>query len=120
VPVTSEFWQLPASELDDGGKESWERLTEDQDIRWVGAHKITVGEQPYWDVVVAVAEFLREDPLESELLQQEMGTALRAVDSAEMVWEEDREVWGLTSPVSGEALVRAASTRTPPDRCSLR
>jgi hypothetical protein len=108
VPVTEEFWQVPAAELGEGCEECWERLTDDPDIRRVGARKITVGEWPYWDVVVAVAEFLRTDPLESELRQQ-MGAALQAVDGAEMVWEEDTEVWGVRGTVSGEALVRAAA-----------
>jgi hypothetical protein len=89
-------------------EESWERVTDDPDVRGVGAAKIILGEFPYWSVGVAVAEFLRTDPLESELRQQ-MAAALRAVDGAEMVWEDDREVWGVTGTVSGEALVRAAA-----------
>lgn len=36
--------------------------------------------------------------------------ALRAVVGAEMVWEDDREVWGVTGTVSGEALIRAAAS----------
>ena len=108
MPVTDDFRQLPAAELDEGCDESWERLTDDPDVRWVGADKITLDEQPYWSVGVAVAEFLRTDPLESELRQQ-MADALRAVDGAETVWEEDREVWGVIGTVSGEALVRAAA-----------
>ena len=107
--MTDEFCQLPAAELDEGCEEIWERLTDDHDIRWVGAQKITLGEFPYWSVGVAVAEFLREDPLESDLRQQ-MDAALRAVDGAETVWEEDREVWGVTGSVSDEALVRAAAS----------
>jgi hypothetical protein len=38
-----------------------------------------------------------------------MAAALSAVERADRVWEEDREAWGVTGPVSGEALVRAAS-----------
>ena len=88
--------------------ESWERLTDDPDIRGVDASMITLGEQPYWSVGVAVAEFLRENPLEAELRQQ-MAAALPAVHGVESVWEEDREVWGVTGAPSGEALVRAAA-----------
>lgn len=106
--MTDEFWRRPAAELDEGCEESWERLTDEPDIRWVGAGKITVGEFPYWSVTVAVAEFLLDDPLEGELRQQ-MAAALGAVDGAESVWEDDREVWGVTGTVSGEALVRAAA-----------
>jgi hypothetical protein len=94
--VTDGIRRLPADELDESCmEESWERATDDPDI-------------PYWSVGVAVAEFLRTDPLEFELRQQ-MAAALRAMDGAEMVWEDDREVWGVTGIVSGKALVRAAA-----------
>jgi hypothetical protein len=42
-------------------------------------------------------------------LRQQMAAALGAVDGAGSVWEEDREVWGVTGTPSGKALVRAAS-----------
>ena len=106
--VTDDIRQVPASELDEHCAESWERSTDDPDIHGVDASMITLGEQPYWSVAVAVAEFLRDDPLETELRQQ-MVAALEAVDGAGSVWEEDREVWGVTGTPSGEALVRAAS-----------
>ena len=106
--MTEEIRRIPSTELEEGCAESWERLTDDPDIRGVDASMITLGEQPYWSVGVAVAEFLREDPLEAELRQQ-MAAALQAVDGVESVWEEDREVWGVTGVPSGEALVRAAA-----------
>ena len=81
--------KLPADELDEGCEEIWERRTDDPDIRGVSARKITLGEFPYWSAGVAVAEFLREEPLEGELRQQ-MDAALRAVDGAETVWEDAR------------------------------
>ena len=106
--MTDEIRRLPADELGEGCAESWERVTDDPDIRAVDAQKITLGEFPYWSVMVALAEFLRADPLEFELRKQ-MGAALRAVDAAEMVWEDDPEIWGVSGAVSGEALVRAAA-----------
>lgn len=106
--MTDHFRKLPAAELDEGCDESWERVTDDPDIRSVDAARITLGEQPYWSIGVADAEFLRADPLESEL-RRHMAAALRAVDGAETVWEDDREVWGVTGTVSGEALARAAA-----------
>jgi hypothetical protein len=106
--MTDETRRIPSAELEEDCAESWERLTDDPDIRSVDASMITLGEQPYWSVGVAVAEFLREDPLEAELRQQ-MAAALQAVDGVESVWEEDREVWGVTGTASGEALVRAAA-----------
>lgn len=75
---------------------------------WVGAHHITLGDFPYWSVRVAVAALLRADPLEGELRQQ-MAAALGAVEGAGRVWEDDREVWGVTGGPSGEDLVRAAA-----------
>jgi hypothetical protein len=59
------------------------------------------------DQVLAVAEFLRDDPLDADF--RRMGAALRSVAGAESVWEEDREVWGVIGTPSGEALVRAAA-----------
>jgi hypothetical protein len=108
VPVTDEIRRLPADELGEGCAESWERVTDDPDIRGVDAQKITLGEFPYWSVRVALAEFLRDDSLEFELRKQ-MGAALRAVAGAEMVWEDDPQIWGVTGTVSGQALVRAAA-----------
>lgn len=55
-----------------------------------------------------MAEFLRDGPLETDLRQQ-LAAALQAVDGAESVWEEDREIWGVSGIPSGEALVRAAA-----------
>jgi len=106
--VTIDIQPVPAAELDEGCAEGWERMTDDEDFLGVSATLITLGEQPYWSVGVAVAEFLREDPLEAEL-RQRMGSALRAVPGADSVWEEDREVWGVTGAPAGAALVRAAA-----------
>jgi hypothetical protein len=106
--MADEIRRLPADALGEGCEESWERVTDDPDIRGVAAGKIALGEFPYWSVGVAVAEFLRAHPLESELRQQ-MAAALRDVDGAERVWEDDREIWGVTGTVSGEVLVRAAA-----------
>jgi hypothetical protein len=69
---------------------------------------ITLGEQPYWSVGVAVAEFLREDPLEAELRHQ-MAAALQAVDGAGASGKKTAKFWGVTGAPSGEALVRAAA-----------
>lgn len=107
--MTDGIRQIPATELDEECTEAWERLTADSDIRGVDASLITVdGDQPYWSVGVAVAEFLRDDPLEADLRQQ-LAAALRAVEGAESVWEEDREAWSVSGTPSGEALVRAAA-----------
>ena len=61
-----------------------------------------------WNVTVAVMEFVREDPLESEL-RRRIAAALLSVDGVETAEEMDKEVWFVTGTSSGEALVRAAA-----------
>ena len=58
----------------DGSDESWERVTDEVDVRWVGADRIDFAGG--WNVTVAVMEFVREDPLESEL-RRRIAAALR-------------------------------------------
>jgi hypothetical protein len=105
--VSDEIQQVPSAELREDAGEGWERLVDDADIRGISAYRIVLGQQPYWSVEVSLAEFLREEPLESELRRQ-MATALEAVPGAEVVDEEDRESWFVSGSPSGEALVRAA------------
>ncbi|HEY5360356.1 MAG TPA: hypothetical protein VIJ82_22160 [Streptosporangiaceae bacterium] len=105
--MSDEIQQVPSAELREDAGEGWERLVDDADIRGISAYRIVLGEQPYWSVEVSLAEFLREEPLESELRRQ-MATALEAVPGAEVVDEEDRESWFVSGSPSGEALVRAA------------
>jgi hypothetical protein len=106
--MTDDLRRIPGNELDGQCVEGWERVTDEPDIRGVSASMITLGEQPYWSVGVAVAEFVRDSPLETDL-RRRMPAALGAVDGAESVWEEDREAWGVCGTPSGEALVRAAA-----------
>jgi hypothetical protein len=92
--------------IGDGDEEGWERDVEDQDLRGVGATR-SGGPSDAWQVEVAVAELLREDPLESEL-RRAIEAALRAVPGVVAVAEEDREVWLVDGTVDGRELVRAA------------
>jgi hypothetical protein len=96
--------RVPDDEVD--GDEGWERLIDD-DVRGVEAIKVGDGEWP-WQVILAVAEFVREDPLETEL-RERLAAALRAVPGVTDVAEEDREVWIVNGHPSGEALVSAAA-----------
>lgn len=92
---------------DDEGVE-WVRVVEDEDLRGVGAH--TLGEGPWkWQIFVSVAEFLREDPLESEM-REGVDAALRSVAGVTEVAEEDREVWIVQGEPTGPDLVRAVAT----------
>ena len=90
----------------EGADESWERVTSESDVRGVGADRIDFAGG--WNVTVSVMEFVREDPLESEL-RRRITAALLSVDGVESTGEMDREVWFVTGTVSGEALVRAVA-----------
>lgn len=106
--MNEEIRRVPEYESDPDVREAWHRFTDDPDVRGVSATCFSHGGWPGWQVHVAVAEFLREDPLEGEL-RERMAAALGGVDGAEEVAEEDREVWLVTGSPSGEALVRAAA-----------
>jgi hypothetical protein len=90
----------------DGTDEAWERVTGEPDVRGVEAARIDFAGG--WNVTVAVMEFVREDPLESEL-RRRIAAALRSVGGVETAGEMDREVWFVSGSPSGEALVRAAA-----------
>jgi len=91
--------------LDDELVESWQRLTDEPLLRGVEAHLYDDGS---WQVGLWVAEFVREEPAESEL-RGRMLDALRAVPGAIRVYEEDREVWVVEGTPPGRALVAAAA-----------
>jgi hypothetical protein len=90
----------------DDADEAWERVTDEPDTR--GVEAVGLGEMIGWQVIVAVMEFVREEPLEGEL-RRRIAAALRSVDGVESAGEEDREVWFVTGTPSGQALVRAAA-----------
>jgi hypothetical protein len=92
--------------IGDDDEEGWERDVEDQDLRGVGAFRFG-GAPDVWQVEVAVAELLREDPLEAEL-RRGIEAALQTVPGVVAVAEEDREVWLVEGTVDGRELVRAA------------
>jgi hypothetical protein len=85
--------------------EAWIRETDEPDLRRVEAFK---PEDDEWRVVVAMAEFVREDPLEADMRRGIM-LALRAVRGVTAVWEEDREQWVAEGDPKGSDLVRAAA-----------
>lgn len=88
---------------DDG--EAWVRDVDDPDIRGCGASRFDAG--PWtWQVFVDLAEFVREEPLESEM-RAGVDTALRSVPGVTEVAEEDREVWIVQGDPDGRSLVAA-------------
>lgn len=86
--------------------EEWLRRTDEPDLRAVSAARVDrIGG---WQVSVWVMEFVRSDPLESEL-RQRIGNALQAVSGVTSADSQDREVWVVTGTPSGQALVEAAA-----------
>jgi hypothetical protein len=87
--------------------EAWEHVTDEPDIFGVSAAK---RDRPIWQwqVGVAVAEFVRQEPLEGRL-DRAITTALGKVKGATAVAREDREVWVVQGKVSGDDLVRACA-----------
>ncbi|MGI5205653.1 hypothetical protein ACQEU6_29245 [Spirillospora sp. CA-108201] len=92
--------------LDSATAEEWVRRTGEPDLRAVSASKLRAG--PVWSVSAWVMEFVRTDPLESEL-RRRIEEALSAVSGVTGVEEEDREVWTVTGTPTGRALVEAVA-----------
>ncbi len=77
------------------------------DIRGVSVTRIE--ESGGWQVAVAAAGFVREDPLEAGL-RERIRTGLYAVDGVTAVEEDDREAWLVAGAGSGHDLARRPST----------
>jgi hypothetical protein len=105
--MTSEVQYIPPN--DSNGYERWQRLTDDSgDIGGVEVIRSETTGPWKWSVTVEVMEFIREDPLETEI-RDAMAAELRAVPRVARVSEEDREVWIVDGTPSGEMLTRAAA-----------
>jgi hypothetical protein len=92
--------------MDDVFDEAWQRFTDDPQVRGVEANRLRdFGE---WSVFVCAMEFVREEPLESEL-RLGIGAALRGTPGVSQVAEEDREVWRVGGSPTGDALTRAVA-----------
>ena len=81
----------------------WHREVGDDELRGVSVYR-PQGDD--WRVVVGMAEFIRGEPLESEL-RRGVGAALRSVPGVSSVWEEDREVWIAQGSPQADSLIRA-------------
>ena len=66
-----------------------------------------------WSVFVAVAEFVREEPLETELAEA-VAEALGTVPGVTDVVHEDREVWVVDGTPRGSDLVAAVDRELEP------
>jgi hypothetical protein len=106
--MSEEIRRVPEYESGDGVHEQWHRFTNDPDIKSISATWFTHEDWSGWQVTVAVAEFLRDDPLGREL-RERMTSALSGIDGAEDAFQDDTEAWLVTGSPSGEGLVRAAA-----------
>jgi hypothetical protein len=86
--------------------EAWQRLTDEPEVRGVDA--AWVAEIGGWQVSAWVMEFIRADPLETELRQRAV-SALAAVDGVIDVGAYDQESWLVTGTPSGRALTEAVA-----------
>jgi hypothetical protein len=77
-------------------------------LRSRGVESTRIDEIGGWQVTVWVMEFVREDPLETEI-RRRIGAALRAVEGVITAEEEDREAWFVTGTPSGRELTEAVA-----------
>ena len=90
--------------LDDQIQEEW--IREAEPGRTVSANR--VDEIGGWQVAIWAMEYVRSEPLETELRQQ-IADALRSVNGVSTAEEQDREQWFVTGTPTGRDLVAAAA-----------
>jgi hypothetical protein len=100
--VTEEIRQIEPD--DDEIQEEWIRDAEPG--RTVSANR--VDEIGGWQVAIWAMEYVRSDPLETELRQRILA-ALRSVNGVRTAEEQDREQWFVTGSPSGRDLVDAGA-----------
>ena len=85
--------RIPDDEImDDEFAEAWSRLTDEPEVRGVNAERWRDEDTWPWQLTVWAMEFVRDDPLESEI-RTAVAAAIRSVAGVNDVQEEDREVW---------------------------
>ena len=94
-------------ELDED-QSSWTSVSEEMDVYGVEVMSYTEYKPNAWQVVVSAMEFVREDPLEAEI-RGALAEALRRVPGVSEVIEEDREVWVVVGPTSGQPIAQVAA-----------
>lgn len=92
-------------EMSDDVEEAWTRIPPDP-LGSMEAYRFEGGVD--WRVVISMAEFVREEPLESEM-RRGVAEALRGVPGVTKVFEEDREQWLIEGSPSGEDLLQACA-----------
>jgi hypothetical protein len=94
--------------LDEEIAEDWTRQTNEPTLRGVGSSRWAEDEAWPWVVSVSVMEFVRTEPLESEIASAIM-SALASVPNVLEVHRDDRETWVIAGKPDGAALVRAVA-----------
>ncbi|WP_145061433.1 hypothetical protein [Engelhardtia mirabilis] len=92
---------------DDEILEEWSRVTKERDLLGAGASRSSNEDWP-WTVFVSVMEFVRVEPLESELAAA-ISSALADVSGVKEAHHDDRETWIISGQPDGSALVHAAA-----------
>ena len=101
--------RIPDDEImDDEFAEAWSRLTDEPEVRGVNAERWRDEDTWPWQLTVWAMEFVRDDPLESEI-RTAVAAAIRSVAGVNDVQEEDREVWVIEGSPNGGALVDAVA-----------
>jgi len=91
----------------------------DDQITAVDALRLRGEKEWPWQVIVPVMEFIREEPLESELVAT-ITTALNGVRGVREAGQDDREVWIISGRARGKALVAAVAAVLDPLEGRLR
>jgi hypothetical protein len=93
--------------MDEEVLEEWVRVTDDKHILGVCATRTKNSNWP-WRVFISIAEYIRTEPLQSEL-QAAITNALNTIIGVTEARQEDREVWVVQGNVSGRTLILASS-----------
>lgn len=87
--------------------EEWVVESDNNDVWGVYVTKMDDEYEFPWNITIAAAEFIREEPLESKF-RDLVEKALSAVTGVDEVIEEDREVWLVDGEPDGKALMEAS------------
>lgn len=88
-------------------------VDEEDEVRAVHVIRSDDDEEWPWQIEVGAGEFVRTEPLETELIEA-VDAAIRGVRGVTDVIHEDREVWMIAGRPRGRALARAVSDRLAP------
>ncbi len=94
-------------------EEQWLHVTDEQEILGVDASREIDEDDDSprdWTVYVAVAEFIREAPLES-ILHSSVTETLQGVNGVESVEQEDREAWLVEGSAEAKDLIHACVSK---------